>query len=310
MIVSRTKAELRAALATLPGTKALVMTMGALHEGHLALVAEARRRAEHVIVSIYVNPLQFGPNEDFAAYPRDLAADLALLGDVDLVFAPTDEEMYPREPLVRIDPGPVATVLEGATRPGHFAGVLQVVAKVLIAVGPDYAMFGQKDAQQLALISTMVADLDIPVEIVPVPIVRDADGVARSSRNAYLSPQEREHARALSQALRAGMNRSLSEERSDAPNHGDAPHSGVSTQPAASRNDRGEDAASLTGRHESVLTAARAVLDSAPGVRLDYLVLVDPTTFTELAPGATRGLLAVAAWVGTTRLIDNTIVEF
>lgn len=292
MIVSRTKAELRAALATLPGTKALVMTMGALHEGHLALVAEARRRAEHVIVSIYVNPLQFGPNEDFAAYPRDLAADLALLGDVDLVFAPTDEEMYPREPLVRIDPGPVATVLEGATRPGHFAGVLQVVAKVLIAVGPDYAMFGQKDAQQLALISTMVADLDIPVEIVPVPIVRDADGVARSSRNAYLSPEEREHARALSQALRAGA--SLVERRV---------RPGVETTGTDGFN-------SLRSTHESVLTAARAVLDSAPGVRLDYLVLVDPTTFTELAPGATRGLLAVAAWVGTTRLIDNTIVEF
>ncbi len=269
MIVSRTKAELRAALATLPGTKALVMTMGALHEGHLTLVAEARRRAEHVIVSIYVNPLQFGPNEDFDSYPRDLERDLAMLGEVDLVFAPSDAEMYPREPLVRIDPGPVATILEGATRPTHFAGVLQVVAKVMIAVGPDVAIFGQKDAQQLALVSTMVEDLDLGVEIVAAPIARDEDGVARSSRNAYLSPGERVQARALSQALRAGQAES--------------------------------------GPSEA-LAAAREVLENAPGVRLDYLVLVDPITFTELHPGAERGLLAVAAWVGTTRLIDNAIV--
>lgn len=273
MIVSRTKAELRAALATLPGTTALVMTMGALHEGHLALVEEARRRAEHVIVSIYVNPLQFGPFEDFTSYPRDLERDLALLGDVDLVFAPSDEEMYPRAPFVRIDPGPVATILEGATRPGHFAGVLQVVAKVLIGVGPDVAIFGQKDAQQLALITTMVADLDIPTEIVGVPIVRDAAGLARSSRNAYLSPLEREHALALSRALRAGAH-------------------------------------SAQSGNANVLAAAREVIDAEPGVRLDYLVLVDPTTFAELEPGATRGLLAVAAWVGATRLIDNMIVEF
>lgn len=248
------------------------MTMGALHEGHLALVEEARHRAEHVVVSIYVNPLQFGPNDDFAAYPRTLDADIALLGDVDLVFAPSDEEMYPREPLVRIDPGPVATTLEGATRPGHFAGVLQVVAKVMLAVGPDVAIFGQKDAQQLALVRTMVEDLDMGVEIVGVPIVRDDDGVARSSRNAYLSLAERVQARTLSQALRAG-------------------EAVAALGPAAVRE------------------AARAVLDSAPGVRLDYLVLVDPDTFSDLEPGADRGILAVAAWVGATRLIDNVIVE-
>lgn len=276
MIVSRTRTELRAARATLPGTTALVMTMGALHEGHLSLVRAAKDRAEHVVVSIYVNPLQFGLGEDFESYPRDLDADLALLADeggVDLVFAPSDTEMYPREPLVRIDPGPVGARLEGATRPGHFAGVLQVVAKVMNLVRPQIALFGQKDAQQLALIATMVADLDLGVEIVPVPIARDDDGVARSSRNAYLSPEERVRARALSQALEAG------------------------TRAAG-------------GGPGIVYDAAAGVLSQAPDVRLDYLVLVDPETFIDVRHDATFGLLAVAAWVGTTRLIDNALVDF
>lgn len=275
MRVVTTRAALAEGLAELAGTRALVMTMGALHEGHLTLVRRARDLADHVVVSIYVNPLQFGPNEDFASYPRDLEGDLALLEPegVALVFAPTDAEMYPREPLVRIDPGPVARILEGRTRPGHFAGVLQVVHKVLNLTAPDVALFGRKDAQQLALVTTMVEDLDMAVRIVPVDIVRDDDGVARSSRNAYLDAGERVQARALSRALSA----------------------------AAGAAGEGLDAA---------MAAARAVLDGAEGVRLDYLVLVDPTTFTDLAPGAGTGLMAVAAWVGPTRLIDNALLDF
>lgn len=275
MRVVTTRAALAEGLAELAGTRALVMTMGALHEGHLTLVRRARDLADHVVVSIYVNPLQFGPNEDFASYPRDLEGDLALLEPegVALVLAPTDAEMYPREPLVRIDPGPVARILEGRTRPGHFAGVLQVVHKVLNLTAPDVALFGRKDAQQLALVTTMVEDLDMAVRIVPVDIVRDDDGVARSSRNAYLDAGERVQARALSRALSA----------------------------AAGAAGEGPDAA---------MAAARAVLDGAEGVRLDYLVLVDPTTFTDLAPGAGTGLMAVAAWVGPTRLIDNALLDF
>jgi len=273
--VARTRAELATGLAELPGTRALVMTMGALHEGHLTLVRRARALADHVLVSIYVNPLQFGPNEDFDSYPRDLEADLALLAPegVDLVFAPGDAEVYPREPLVRIDPGPVARILEGRTRPGHFAGVLQVVHKVFNLTRPDVALFGRKDAQQLALVATMVEDLDMGVRIEPVEIVRDDDGVARSSRNAYLSAAERAEARALSRALRAA-------------------------------------AAAAGAGPEASLAAARAVLDGAKGVRLDYLVLVDPATFTDLPADATTGLMAVAAWVGTTRLIDNALLTF
>lgn len=275
MRVTTSRAELAEALEALPGTRALVMTMGALHEGHLTLVRRARALADHVIVSVYVNPLQFGAGEDFDAYPRDPAADLALLEPegVDLVFAPSDAEMYPRPPLVRIDPGPVGSILEGATRPGHFAGVLQVVHKVMCLTGPDVALFGRKDAQQLALVTTMVEDLDLGARIVPVDIVRDDDGVARSSRNAYLSPSERVRARALVRALEAGR-------------------------------------AAAGGGPGAALAAARAVLDAAEGVDLDYLVLVDPATFTDLEPGAATGLLAVAARVGTTRLIDNALVPF
>lgn len=274
-VLARTRAELTAVLGSLTGTRALVMTMGALHEGHLALIREAQARADHVVVSVYVNPLQFGPGEDLEAYPRDLEADLALLAreGVDVVFAPSDAEMYPTEPLVRIDPGPVATVLEGRTRPGHFAGVLQVVAKVLHLVRPHLTVFGEKDAQQLALVRTMVRDLDLGVQIVGVPIRRDADGLAMSSRNAYLSPDDRARALAVVGALRAG----------------------------ADAADRGSGA---------VLTAARTVLEAADGVELDYLALVDPETFLPLDGVSTGpGLLAVAARVGGTRLIDNLTIQ-
>lgn len=274
MRIAQTRAELADALGALPGPRALVMTMGALHDGHLTLVRQARDLAEHVIVSIFVNPLQFGPNEDFDSYPRQLDADLALLAPeaVDLVFAPADAEMYPREPLVRIDPGPVGAILEGATRPGHFAGVLQVVHKVMCLTQPDVALFGRKDAQQLALVTTMVEDLDLGVRIHPVEIAREEDGVARSSRNAYLDAEQRVRAQALYRALSAG-------------------------------------AAAAPAGPGAALAAARAALAGAD-VTLDYLVLVDPATFTDLAPEATSGLLAVAAWVGSTRLIDNMLLTF
>ncbi|MFC4556566.1 pantoate--beta-alanine ligase [Georgenia faecalis] len=274
-VLVRTREELVGALRGQVGRRAVVMTMGALHEGHLDLVRAARERAEHVVVTIFVNPLQFAPGEDFEAYPRDLAGDLARLAEVgaDVVFAPEPAEVYPQgDPVVQLDPGPMGAVLEGRTRPTHFAGVLTVVNKLLHLVRPDVALFGEKDAQQLALVRAMVRDLDMGVEVVGVPIRRDADGLALSSRNAYLSADERRSALALSAALRAG-------------------------------------AAAGAGGPAEVLAAAAAVLDAAPGVRLDYLALVDPDTLAVLdddAQGA--GLLAVAAWVGNTRLIDNVAV--
>ncbi|MGV9188526.1 pantoate--beta-alanine ligase [Arcanobacterium canis] len=276
MKVVKTKAELKSELAKLEGTRSLVMTMGALHEGHVSLVAQAKAETDHTVVSIFVNPLQFGPGEDYEAYPRTLEADVALLEPlgVELVFAPEVEEMYPREPLVRINPGPVATVLEGKTRPTHFAGVLQVVHKVMNLVRPQLAYFGQKDAQQLALIRTMVADLDMNLEIRAVPIKREESGLAMSSRNTYLSESERCDALALSRALTVGRN---------------AAEEGASA---------GE-----------VLRIARESIHGV-NVRLDYLVLVDPQTFTELDDNAHgEGLLAIAAYVGSTRLIDNMEVS-
>lgn len=269
MIIARTREELRNALADLGGRIGLVMTMGALHDGHLSLVKAAREDSDHVVVSIYVNPLQFGPGEDFEAYPRDLDADVALLDGVDVVFAPTDEEMYPRTPLVRIDPGPVATILEGKTRPTHFAGVLQVVHKVFNLVRPHAAWFGQKDAQQLALIRTMVADLDMPLEIKSVPIKREESGLAMSSRNQYLSDVEREQALGLSRALGEGKN-----------------------------------VADAGGSASEVLATAREAIAEAEGVKLDYLELVDRETFVSLESDG-EAVLVVAAWVGSTRLIDN-----
>ncbi|MGO1858342.1 pantoate--beta-alanine ligase [Ancrocorticia populi] len=277
----RTKEDLRGALDQLSGSVALVMTMGALHDGHLSLVRAAKEAADHVVVSVFVNPLQFGPDEDFDSYPRQLDADIALLDTVgvDLVFAPEESEMYPREPLVRIDPGPMATVYEGKTRPIHFAGVLQVVHKVLNLVRPDVAFFGQKDAQQLALIRTMVADLDMPVRIQAVPIKREESGLALSSRNAYLSEDEYIEALALNQALALGK---------DAARHGAPPKE-------------------ICGR-------ATGYLNKAPGVKLDYLSVVDPETFEDLTevgvPDHGRGLIITAAWVGSTRLIDNREVRF
>ena len=272
--LARTRSELAALRSRAQGDVAVVMTMGALHEGHATLVREARRRARTVLVTVFLNPLQFGPLEDLSRYPQTLAADLEICRreGVDIVFAPGRDEVYPGgDPVVRIDAGPLGDVLEGASRPGHFDGVLTVVAKLMHLTAPQLAYFGQKDAQQLLLIRRMAADLDLPVEVVAVPTVRDADGLALSSRNTYLDRAGRRSALALSRALRAG---------------------------AAVQADGGD----------AVLAAAGAVLDLEPGVHPDYLELADPWTLGE--PDADGdALLLVAARVGSTRLIDNERVR-
>ncbi|MEV4556734.1 pantoate--beta-alanine ligase [Kitasatospora sp. NPDC049285] len=258
-----------------PVDNAVVMTMGALHAGHAALVQAARRQVGkdgRVAVTVFVNPLQFGAGEDLDRYPRTLEADLALAEEMgaDVVFAPSVDEMYPNgEPLVRLSAGPMGEGFEGAARPGHFDGMLTVVAKLLHITDPDFAVFGEKDAQQLAIIRRMVADLDFDVEVVGVPTVREEDGLALSSRNRFLSEEERSRALALSRALFAGR---------------DAGAKGP----------------------QAVREAAAAVLDDADGISLDYLALIDPLSFTE-APDDFQGeaVLAVAARVGSTRLIDN-----
>jgi len=216
VIVATTRAELAAAREKIDGTVGLVPTMGALHDGHEALIRAARARTENVLVTIFVNPLQFGPNEDFDRYPRSLDRDLAICArnGVELVFAPDRAQMYPDgEPLVRVDPGPLGEILEGASRPGFFHGVLTVVLKLFHLTRPDLAFFGEKDYQQLTLVRRMVRDTDLPIEIVGVPTVREPDGLALSSRNRYLSPEERTLALALSAALRAGATGDLAAAR-------------------------------------------------------------------------------------------------
>jgi pantoate--beta-alanine ligase len=206
-VIAGTRSELAAARQTMTGTVAVVMTMGALHEGHASLLRAARKEADNLVMTLFVNPLQFGPNEDFDRYPRTFDRDLEIAhGEgVDLVFAPDRAEMYPNgEPAVRVNPGPLGEVLEGASRPGFFHGVLTVVLKLLHLTRPDRAYFGEKDYQQLTLIRAMVRDFDLAVEIHGVPTVREPDGLALSSRNRYLSTEERERALALSRALRAG----------------------------------------------------------------------------------------------------------
>ncbi len=270
-----TRQELRGALADRSGEIGVVMTMGALHDGHRELIKVARRRCEVIVVTVFLNPLQFAPSEDLSRYPKTLEADVALSAeeDVDLVFAPSVDEVYPAgEPQVRVHAGPLGDVLEGASRPGHFDGVLTVVAKLLHLTSPDVAYFGQKDAQQLLLISRMADDLNFPVEVVAVPTVRDADGLALSSRNMYLDEDDRRVALTLSRALRAG----------------------------AAEESNGADAVRRT---------ARAALDAEPGVGVDYLALVETATLAEVPDGTTGpALLAVAARVGSTRLIDNVVV--
>jgi pantoate--beta-alanine ligase len=274
VIVVDTREELRNVRRALDGTVAVVMTMGALHDGHRALMRKARALADNVLVTIFVNPLQFGPAEDLDRYPRPFEADVRACDDegVDAVFAPPPDVVYPGgDPLVRVTAGPLGAVLDGVTRPGHFDGVLTVVAKLLHLTRPDVAVFGQKDAQQLVLVRRMVRDLDLPVEVVGVPTVREADGLALSSRNAYLSPAERAAALAISRALR--------EAESVAPQG-----------------------------FEAVLTAARRVLEAEPGLAVEYVALVDPDTLAPVDRSSGGALLAVAARSGSTRLIDNVTI--
>lgn len=277
----RTRDQLAAALAA-PGPggaregRAVVMTMGALHEGHLALVRAARELADEVVVTIFVNPLQFGPAEDLDRYPRDLEGDLALLAGAgaDLVFAPDVAQVYPGgDPVVRVSAGALGERLEGAHRPGHFDGVLTVVLKLLHLVRPDVALFGRKDAQQLMAVRRMVADLDVPVEVVGVDTVRDPDGLALSSRNAYLDAEQRQAALALNRSLRAA-----------------------------------QSAAGAGAAAPEVRDAAADVLASQPGVVVDYVALVDDTAADVPADHVGPAVLAVAARVGSTRLIDNVVL--
>ena len=267
----RTRAELAAARAGVAGSLALVPTMGALHEGHAELIRLAGTLADAVAVSIFVNPLQFAPAEDLDRYPRTPERDLELLArlGVGMVFAPSAAEMYPDgRPAVTVDPGPLGALLEGASRPGHFAGVLTVVTKLLGLVRPDVAVFGEKDYQQLAIVRRMVTDLDLGIEIVGIPTVREADGLAMSSRNAYLSPAERARALSLSRALFAAR-----------------------------------DAAAGGARDgERLVAQARAALDVD---RIDYVELVDAESLRTITDIGRPAVLAVAAFVGRTRLIDN-----
>jgi len=251
----------------------LVPTMGALHEGHLALVRTAKRVPGAVVVaSIFVNPLQFGAGEDLDAYPRTLDADLEMLGEegVEVAFTPPPSTMYPEGPRTTVHPGPLGAELEGHSRPTHFAGMLTVVLKLLQIMRPDRAFFGEKDYQQLVLVRQMVEDLNVDVRIVGVPTVREADGLAMSSRNRYLTPEEREQAGALSSALLAGM------------------YAGG-------------------GGAAAVLDAARAVLDEVPAIRTEYLELRGP--WLEPAPAVGPARLLVAARLGSTRLLDNIAIN-
>lgn len=274
-LLTRTRAELSAAREALTGRVAVVMTMGALHAGHARLMDVAREHGDHVLVTIFVNPKQFGAGEDLDRYPRTLDADLELCTDhgVDVVFAPSAEEIYPPDEEVPVVlAGEAGERLEGAHRPGHFDGVVTVVSRMLDLTRPDAAIFGEKDAQQLAVIRRMAAAQGRDVEIVGVPTVREPDGLAMSSRNRYLSPAERKVALAIPRALAAG--------------HARAP----------------EGAA-------AVLAAARAELEKAPEVVVDYLELVDPQTWGEPGPRTRFGKILVAARVGSTRLIDNRDVR-
>ncbi|MCX4235886.1 pantoate--beta-alanine ligase [Streptomyces sp. NPDC020707] len=308
------------------GRRAVVMTMGALHEGHATLIRTARRLAGgdgEVVVTVFVNPLQFGAGEDLDRYPRTLDADIKIAeqAGADVVFAPSVDEVYPGgEPQVRISAGPMGERLEGSTRPGHFDGMLTVVAKLLHLTGPDVALFGQKDAQQLALIRRMVRDLNFGLEIVGVPTVREADGLALSSRNRYLSAGERRTALALSQALFAGSDRHAAQEALCArAREVPATHARADALSAIGESRAAADthavAKAAPGGPAAVRAAARLVLDDAarlsPPLVLDYLALVDPSDFTEIQDGHTgEAVLAVAARVGATRLIDNIPLTF
>jgi len=259
------------------GTVALVPTMGALHAGHASLIRAAAAACDRVVVSIFVNPTQFGPNEDFARYPRTFDADCALAEaeGADVIFAPSVEELYPAGAATLVEVEGMSDRLDGASRPGHFRGVATVVAKLFIAAEPDQAFFGQKDAAQVAVLRRMTADLRLGTEIVVCPIIRESDGLARSSRNIYLSAEEHAQALTLSRAIRAAEVLFASGEQ----------------------------------RSSILIEAARATFAAVPEIRVDYVALIDWSTLEPVEIAAPGSLVAVAAWVGATRLIDNTILK-
>lgn len=276
MRIARTVAECRALRSELGGSLGLVPTMGYLHEGHLALVRAARADCDHTCASIFVNPAQFGPREDLSRYPRDPERDLALLNaeGVAFVFMPELGEVYPPGFDTWVEPGAVSTPLEGKSRPGHFRGVATVVCKLFNVVQPQRAYFGEKDAQQLRVVTQMVRDLDLPLEIVPVPIVRDADGLALSSRNVYLSSEQRRQALALSASLR--LARAL--------------------------------VAGGEGRVRSIKARMRGLIQREPEAAIDYISIADSSTLAELTTIDRPALISLAVRIGATRLIDNTVV--
>lgn len=272
-----TLAELRSARAALPGPLGFVPTMGYLHAGHISLVELARQQSESVVVSIFVNPAQFGPNEDLSAYPRDIPRDLQMLQDagVDLVWLPTPEVMYPPGFQTWIDLEEITQPLEGSMRPGHFRGVATVVAKLFNAVGPDKAYFGQKDAQQVAVIKRMVLDLNFPLEIIVGPTQREADGLALSSRNKYLSEAERAAAPVLHRALQAASGAYAAGERGGA----------------------------------ALRALMQSTIEHEPLARVQYVSCADPLTLHELDTITNGALLSMAVYFGKTRLIDNLILD-
>ncbi len=279
MQILRTVGELRAwsRVARSQGAAVgLVPTMGALHAGHASLIRAAAASCAHVAVSIFVNPTQFGPNEDYARYPRTFDADckLAQAEGAEVIFAPAVEELYPTGAATFVEVDGIGDRLDGKSRPGHFRGVATVVAKLLIAAEPDRAFFGQKDAAQVAVLRRMVADMRLGTELVVCPIVRESDGLALSSRNIYLSHDERMQALTLSRAIRRVEALVASDER----------------------------------RAEILLAAAQATFAAEPAVRVDYIALVDWATLEPVAMAVPGSLFAVAAWVGATRLIDNVVI--
>lgn len=278
MKLIKTIAQLKRSLAqhtSAHHTIGFVPTMGALHEGHLSLIAASRRQCDTTIVSIFVNPTQFGPNEDYRRYPRTLARDAALCrkAGADLLFVPSVNDIYPPGDTIRVDAGPLGNVLEGASRPGHFNGVATVVLKLLNLVQPDRLFLGQKDYQQTLVIKQLVQSFHLDTAVTVCPTIREADGLAMSSRNRYLKPHERQAAVLLSQALATGIDRLRHGERSAG----------------------------------ALRTVMRKVLARSPLIRVDYLAVCDPDTLAPLNRVKQRVLLAVAARIGRTRLIDNAL---
>lgn len=276
METAHTLDELRVARKKMKGTVGLVPTMGFLHAGHISLVKRAVSECENVVVSIFVNPTQFGPTEDFAAYPRDLDRDIAMLrgAGAHLVWAPSEEVMYPDGYQTYVTVEEITKVLEGAMRPTHFRGVTTVVAKLFNAVQPDRAYFGQKDAQQVAVLTQMVRDLNFNLQMVVCPIVREPDGLALSSRNTYLDATERQTALVLSRALRKARAEYASGERNT----------------------------------QKIRSAMDAVFDAQPGAKVQYISIADPVTLKDIDRIETQALVSMAVYVGKTRLIDNSIL--